>query len=254
MCIGTHWGAVHLLDHQGNTVENSINRRQHTPAHMVSVNQISIDKKGEYIASCSDDGIVVISGLYTDEHNQKFNMERAVKTIALDPNVQNSESDRRFIIGDNKLTLYERSFLKGMKQTILFEAESVVSALAWSNQFVAWASAQGVRVYDLNERTSLGFLRWDEPKDKLLTEFRCNLKWANSNTLLVGWVDIIRVCVIRKRNITEVTTRELPSLIIDPSTEVCELYKLSILLNSFPTFSFIISNRFLYLRIGPIRK
>lgn len=205
---------MHLLDHQGNTVDNAINKRQHTPAHMVSVNQISIDRKGEFIASCSDDGVVVICGLYTDEYDQKFNMERAIKTIALDPAIQ---SDRRFILGDNKLTLHERSFLKGMKQTVLSEAEGNVSALAWANQFVAWASAIGVRVYDLNERCSLGLIKWDEPKEVLLTDFRCNLKWASPTKLLIGWVDIIRVCVIRRRNSTEVSTRDLPGFIVDPS-------------------------------------
>lgn len=59
MCLGTHWGSVHLLDHQGNTVDTPINRRD-SPRHMVSVNQISIDSKGEHIASCSDDGMVQI--------------------------------------------------------------------------------------------------------------------------------------------------------------------------------------------------
>lgn len=53
MCFGTHWGAIHLLDHQGNIVDTPINK-QTSQIHMVSVNQISVDSKGEYIASCSD--------------------------------------------------------------------------------------------------------------------------------------------------------------------------------------------------------
>lgn len=185
---------------------------------MVAVNQISIDRKGEFIASCSDDGAVKINGLYTDEHNQQLKMSRDVKTIALDPN--KFESEWRFIVGDSSLTLYERSFLKKLKSTMLGEAEGFVSALAWSNQFVAWASAIGVRVYDLNERCSLGLIKWEEPRDALLSDFRCNLKWSNSTTLLIGWVDTIRICVIRRRNSVEVSTRELPGFIVDPS-EFC---------------------------------
>lgn len=217
LCIGTHWGAVHLLDHQGNTVDNSINTAQEIPAHMVSVNQISIDDKGEFIGTCSDDGTVVISGFYTDENNQKMKMGRAVRTIALDPMYHKSGSGRRFIIGDNRLTLYEKTFLKGVKQMALCEAEGVVSAIAWTGHFVAWASAIGVRVYDLNEKCSLGLIKWEEPKDLLLDDFRCNLKWSNSTTLLIGWVDIVRICVIRKRNSVEVSSRGLPDFIVDPS-------------------------------------
>lgn len=216
LCIGTHWGAVHLLDFQGNTVENAINNEQDFPAHVVSVNQISIDNKGEFIATCSDDGAVVISGFYTDENNHNMKFERAVKTIALDPMYYKSGSGRRFIIGDNKLTLHEKTFLNRIKQTTLCEAEGVVSAIAWTEHFVAWTSAIGVRVYDLNEKCSLGLIKWEEPKDKQLTDFRCNLKWSNSTTLLIGWVDIIRVCVIRKRNSIEVSTRGLPDFIVDP--------------------------------------
>lgn len=119
--------------------------------------------------------------------------------------------------GDNKLTLHEKTFLKGLKPTVLSEAEGLVDAIAWSDQFVAWASAIGVRVYDLNERCSLGLIKWEEPKDMLLNDFRCNLKWSNPTTLLIGWVDIIRICVIRRRNSVEVSQRDLPGFIVDPS-------------------------------------
>lgn len=153
-----------MLDHQGNTVDTSVSRNQSVPTHIVSINQISIDDKGEYIATCSDDGMVVISGLYTDENNQKLNMGHAVKSITLDPYHYKPGSGRKFIVGDTKLTIFEKTFLKGLKATCLSEAEGLVSAIAWSGQFVAWASSLGVRVYDLNERCSLGLIKWEEPK------------------------------------------------------------------------------------------
>ena len=55
--LGTHWGVIHILDPQGNNiVGKEIN------AHTTTVNQISIDAGGDHIASCSDDGRVVITG------------------------------------------------------------------------------------------------------------------------------------------------------------------------------------------------
>lgn len=197
----------------------SLNQKLVIPSHKVSVNQISVDARGEHVATCSDDGMAIIKGLYTDENNQSVNIGLAVKCIALDPNNFKSGSGRKFIIGDNKLTIYERTFLKGLKPTILNEAEGTVAAIAWSEHLVAWASALGVRVYDLNERCSLGMIKWEEPTvpGALLSDFRCNLRWSSPTTLLIGWVDTIRVCVIRKRNSVEVSTRRLPASIVDPS-------------------------------------
>lgn len=100
---------------------------------------------------------------------------------------------------------------------MLNDSEGSVSAIAWSDQFVAWASALGVRVHDLNEKCSLGLIKWQEPESVPLINFRCNLKWANSKTLLIGWLDTIRICVVRKRNSVEVSTRDLPGFIVDPS-------------------------------------
>ena len=55
--LGTHWGVIHILDPQGNNiVGKEIN------AHTTTVNQITIDAAGDHIASCSDDGRVVITG------------------------------------------------------------------------------------------------------------------------------------------------------------------------------------------------
>lgn len=128
----------------------------------------------------------------------------------------------------------------------------MVSSVAWTDNFVAWASAIGVRVYDLSEKCSLGLIKWEEPKDALLTQFRCNLRWSNSMTLLIGWVDIIRICVIRRRNSVEVSTRDLPGFIVDPSkTQRNAINRNEFLINRIH-FSFHLSNGFLYLRSGPV--
>lgn len=53
--IGTNWGQLYILDHEGNAISE-----QKFPKHMVSINEISVDSKGEYIATCSDDGKVKV--------------------------------------------------------------------------------------------------------------------------------------------------------------------------------------------------
>lgn len=86
-----------MLDHQGNRVETLINLKQNP--HILSVNKISVDNKGEHIATCSDDGMIIISGLYSDENNQKLNVGKGIKAVELDPMHHKSGSGRKFLIG-----------------------------------------------------------------------------------------------------------------------------------------------------------
>lgn len=155
VCLGTHWGSVHLLDHEGNVIGNKL------PSHTVSVNAISIDAAGETIASCSDDGKIHIVPLWgnRDHDDQVLNVSRLVKAVALDPQ---GTMGRRLVVGDDKLTMYERSgFLNRWKATVLAEAEGHVTGLAWAGEFIAWASAIGVRVYDTVAKCSLGLIQWE---------------------------------------------------------------------------------------------
>lgn len=46
---------------------------------------------------------------------------------------------------------------------MLSNAEGHVISVCWNGPFVAWASCLGVRVYDLNEKCSLGLMKWEEP-------------------------------------------------------------------------------------------
>lgn len=177
ICLGSHWGVIHLLDHQGNNIEG-----KELKAHTVGVNQISIDTNGEFIATCSDDGKIFIHSLFSKENNFNLNVGRLVKTVALDPNYNKYSSTKRFILGmlfqllnisivqrflvlgDDKLTLYERTFLGSLRQTVLCESEGFVRSMSWNGNFIAWSSNVGVRVYDMNARCSLGLIKWEEHK------------------------------------------------------------------------------------------
>ncbi|XP_055903416.1 vacuolar protein sorting-associated protein 41 homolog [Eupeodes corollae] len=214
LIFGSYNGRLYLLDHQGNTVDSYLNK-SNSFCHAVGVNEISVDSKGEYVATCSDDGKVVITGLFSDENNQKINIGKSVKAVALDPDPK-VPAGKRFIVGDEKLTMYEKSFLKNLKSSTLCDAEGYVLSVCWNGPFVAWASYLGVRVYDLNEKCSLGLMKWEQPHNAKLENFRCNFRWSNATTLLIGWVDTIRICVIRKRTALGISTRDEPGFIVDP--------------------------------------
>lgn len=67
--FGTFQGRVYLLDHQGNSVESNLSNGDRR-MHSVAVNHIDVDPKGEYVATCSDDGRV--------SHQQNETMELIV--------------------------------------------------------------------------------------------------------------------------------------------------------------------------------
>lgn len=208
LCIGTDWGALHLLDYEGNIVNNGQLR-----PHTVAVNQISIDSRGEFIATCSDDGNVFVYGLYTAEDAQQVSLGRCVKSVAIDPLYHRSGSYRRFITGDDRLMLHERTFLGRTKSVVLCDVEGAVHNMRWHSRFVAWASNIGLRVYDVVSRCSLGLIKWDKRNNIVPSAYRCNLTWKDGGTLLVGWVDTVRICGVKRR---PQRLRDVPEYIVEP--------------------------------------
>ncbi|KAL0275469.1 UNVERIFIED_CONTAM: hypothetical protein PYX00_003307 [Menopon gallinae] len=207
------WGSIHLLDHQGNIVRSA----KELKGHSVSINKISIDERGDYIASCSDDGIVHISGLYTSDGDHDVTIGRLVKSVAIDPYYHKSNSHKRFITGDERLIIHEKALLYGFKSEFISDAEGYVQNITWSKQFVAWASDIGVRVYDVENKCSLGLMQWTKNPKAMPQNFRCNMSWLNGTTLLIGWVDMVRVCTIRKRQPWEKNEKKnFPDYLVEP--------------------------------------
>lgn len=64
LALGTERGRIYVLDHLGNKLPNKV------IAHAAAVNAVSIERSGDYLASCSNDGKVVIYGLSAADYNQ----------------------------------------------------------------------------------------------------------------------------------------------------------------------------------------
>lgn len=56
--LGTHWGAVHVLDFEGNVIKTF-------RKHSATVTDVSIDDAGEFLASASDDGMHIYTSCET---------------------------------------------------------------------------------------------------------------------------------------------------------------------------------------------
>ncbi|CAK9872351.1 unnamed protein product [Sphagnum jensenii] len=187
IALGTHDGTVHLLDFQGNQVREF-------RAHTATVNEVSIDSNGEFVGSCSDDGTVVISSLYTDE-KEKFDYQRPMKAVALDPEYSRKTS-RQFVAGGlaGQLLFISKGWL-GYREQVLHSGEGTVHVVKWRTSLIAWANDAGVKIYDTASYQRITFIE-RVPHSSLL---RPQLVWQDDTVLIIGWADYIKIAVVKTR-------------------------------------------------------
>ncbi|KAF9307478.1 Vacuolar protein sorting-associated protein 41 [Mortierella antarctica] len=174
LAMGTHWGVVHIMDFDGN--EN-----QKFQAHQATVNDLSVDLEGEYIASASDDGKVVINGLFTQE-NYVFNYKRPVKAVALEPDYAKSTS-KQFVSGGmaGQLILNEKGWF-GNRDVVLHSGEGPIYAIKWRSNLIAWSNDLGVKIYDTTTEQRITFI--DRPGSSPRADlFKCRLCWRSDTEL-----------------------------------------------------------------------
>ena len=201
LAVGTHRGIVHVLDHQGTKI-NDIEFQ----SHATTVSQLSIDANGDYIASCSDDGVVSINGLSTSEFNTRNSHDFPVRSVALDPQF-GRKRDRKYVIGGaDQLILYEKGFFK-IKSSVIHEGEGPVRVIKWRGNFIAWANDFGVKLFDCSSRTRISYVCREDnaPRPDL---YQCDLCWKDDTTLFIGWGKAVKICCIKERPQNDI--RELP--------------------------------------------
>ncbi|KAI8972362.1 hypothetical protein BDB01DRAFT_884491 [Pilobolus umbonatus] len=190
IALGTHWGAVHILDFGGNIIKSF-------RTHAATVNCISIDKSEEFIATASDDGKVFIYSLYTSEIHQ-FDFKRPMKSVALDPDYAR-KNNRQFVSGGmaEQFILSEKGWLRP-RDMILHANEGPIYTIQWRGHFIAWANDTGVNIYDTQQQMRITYV--DRPEGSPRADlYKCRMCWKNDTTLLIGWADMVKIAVIRPR-------------------------------------------------------
>ncbi|KAJ2705268.1 Vacuolar protein sorting-associated protein 41 [Coemansia sp. IMI 203386] len=190
LVLGTHWGNIMVIDFEGNKV-------QRWRAHSATVNSVSVDAAGEYVASAGDDGRVVVRALYTDDVTI-VDYSRPVKAVALDPQYSRRAS-RRFLSGgtSGQVIVHEKRWY-GKGDTILFSSAGPIQAIQWHNDLVAWACDEGVQIYDMKEGARISQIARPQGSPRA-DVFACRMHWRDCRTLVVGWADYVQVVVLRER-------------------------------------------------------
>ena len=184
LALGTRKGIVAVLDLNGNEI------RRFSP-HSAAVNDLCIDRSGEFVGSCSQDGTVAVSSLYDGEASTHW-YHRPVCAIALDPEYP---TRRVFATGGltGQLVLNAKGWF-GAKDSTLHAGEGPVRAIdiAPNGSLIAWANDLGVKVYDAQHNKRVSYV--DRPPGSPAAEaFRCHLRWETEAELLIGWADSIKI-------------------------------------------------------------
>ena len=136
LVIGTQNGFIYILDLNGNEIKRFY-------VHSMPVNEVSVDVTGEcvpprapravgsrctmspavhaggrFVCSCSDDGLVVVNALYTEEHLE-FSGQQAVKTVAIDPDYVRRDT-RELVMGggDGQLNRKVKGWFGNMSDVV----------------------------------------------------------------------------------------------------------------------------------------
>lgn len=210
--IGTLYGRIHVFDHQGNKVN-----RQELCFHLKSVDSISIDERGEYLASSSSDRLVVY-GLCDGKPYFNIMPDKPLNVVAIDPYFHKPDGGRRFVTGDDRLVLYERGLLTRHKSTVLQTKEQKpIRSVSWHGQFIAWATDNLAQVFDVEQRAIITRIN-RESDINLSWDNYCQFSWKDNRTLVIGWCNTVKICVIKDRSrdmINESQLRELPKKYVE---------------------------------------
>jgi len=190
--IGTQRGVIHQLDLNGNEILR-------VDCHPGPVIDVAIDGVGDYVATCSTDGTVVITDLYT-KGQTRVSYPRPVLSVALPASYKQSQM---FAAGGlaQQLVINTKGWF-GPKDQVMHQGEGPIYSIQWSGDLLAWSNDVGVKVIDptIPERIAYVAKATSSLPHGLA---RCNLSWGRADTLYMAWADEIKIGQIKCKHKVE---------------------------------------------------
>ena len=204
MCALVHerWVAVGLSSGEVIVANMQGHVQSQWRAHATPVNALSVDESGGFVASCSNDGNVVVRhvGGTTSETPaadplETHRFDQPLTCLNIDP-AYASRSEKMFCAGGPKgqLLLNKKSWYT-QRDSVMHQGEGAVIAVAWRETLVAWANERGVKIVDVQTEEKVTFV--ERPAGE---GAGCTLLWeADTSSLLIGWtrtVQVLEVCLV----------------------------------------------------------
>mmetsp|Transcript_26754 Transcript_26754/g.64857 ORF Transcript_26754/g.64857 Transcript_26754/m.64857 type:complete len:945 (-) Transcript_26754:128-2962(-) len=197
LMIGTRSGNIHQLDLNGNEIVK-------LSTHTSPINFLHLNTTGDFVASCSDDGHVVVTNLFS-RSSKRYRFNQAINCVCLSPAYS---SKPMFVCGGKKgeFFLSTKSFF-GDSNKLIHKGEGAIGTCSWHKNYVAWSNDFGVKAINATTRIPIAYVAL--PSDAMnVSSCRCSIVWSNDTTMLVGWGDCVQVCEIQsngKRETMKIT-------------------------------------------------
>lgn len=214
LILGTASGRVHLLDFTGSVV------RTYTH-HSFPITSIKLDASGDYIASSSTEGLVVVLGLYNDD-KMEYLHNRPVSSIAVDP-LFSKKSNRRIVTGGKSgvLTMHTKGgWFSSTKDVVISQNEGEIFAVQWFSNFLAWATPQGVKVIDTTSMNAVVMVRRPESSPRPDMS-RCTIYFTDVSEMVVGWSNFVKVVGLRAQSPSEYQSQIVSSFELGAEELIC---------------------------------
>ncbi|KAI5962369.1 VPS41 [Candida pseudojiufengensis] len=178
--FATHSGIIHLCKSNFEPVRTF-------KAHRASVLSTFID--GQFFASGSIDGTVVIGSILDEKDIIAYDFQRPIHCIVLDSNFSNKRS---FITGgmSGKIIYSSKNWLGKKTDYIIDQNNGPIVGLTIIDDLIIWMNDKGINVFHLANRSIIKIL--EKPKDSA----RNDLYWPrytqpDPDRLIIAWSNYI---------------------------------------------------------------
>lgn len=178
--FGTHTGLIHLARPDLTVIRTF-------KGHNASV--LSLFTDGDYFASGSMDGTIIIGSVLDEKDIVKYDFKRPVHAVLLDKNYQKTKA---FVYGGmgEEVTLCSRNWLDQRVDTVLDLQNGPIVAINTIDDLIFWMNDKGITFYHITSRQVVSVIA--VPTDS----FRSDLYWPRvsfpeTDRILIAWGNYI---------------------------------------------------------------
>ncbi|VEU24280.1 DEKNAAC105512 [Brettanomyces naardenensis] len=198
--FASHSGIIHLCRPDFSPIRT-------LKAHMTSI--LSLDTDGEYFASGSMDGTVVIGSIENESDITRYDFKRPIYAVALDKKYRSS---RAFFSGgtSGKLTRSMKGWLGQRQDTVFGEDNGPITMIKTIDDLLFWTNDGGIHIAQISSKAAL--LDVPLPEDFPRPEvYWPRVHIIDRDRILLAWVNHIWVFRINVTRATRSSTSNILS-------------------------------------------
>lgn len=178
--FATHSGIIYITD-------NEFKQIRTFKAHRASVLAIYTD--GEFFATGSMDGTVVIGSIIDEKDILAYDFKRPIHAVILDKNYGKSRS---FVSGgmSGKVIYSSKNWLGQRSDLVLDENNGPIVSITTIDDIIIWMNDKGISIYHIPARSVIKVI--EKPEDSPRSDlYWSKVSFPETDRVLIGWGNYI---------------------------------------------------------------